>query len=454
MTLPVCVIGAGSSGIVAAKVLAERGLEVEGFELGSDIGGIWRYRNDSGRSPAYASLQTNTSKHRTVYRCFPVARPRDYVSNGELLDYFESFADRFGVRRLFRFGSEVVDLDRTDEGFIVRVRPTDGRPEETHRYAAVLVAAGHHWDARMPGFEGAFAGDLFHSREYRTPSDPVDLSEKRVMVVGIGNSACDITCEVARVAATTFLSTRRSAHVLPKYLLGRPIDQWVTPLSSRLPVDVQARALGLLVRWSRGDQRKAGIPLPEHRLGHEHPTLSEELPRLTAEGRVTVKPDVRRIDGHTVQFVDGSSHDVDVIIAATGYHVSFPYMSGALLDRVDPDGAAGRVGGRIPGNRIRLYRHVIPPDCPGLFFLGLVQPLGAIPPLAEAQSEWVGDLLEGVGALPSSAEMWDEVERTKEELEARFVTSSRHTLEVDFFPYLRLLERERRRGRARAASAA
>ena len=120
---------------------------------------------------------------------------------------------------------------------------------------------------------------------------------------------------------------------------------------------------------------------------------------------------------------------------------------------VGPDSAA-RENGRVPGNRIRLYRHVVPPNCPGVFFLGLVQPLGAIPPLAEAQAEWIGDLLAGTGSLPSTEEMWASIDRTERALAERFVESSRHTLEVDFFPYLRLLDRERRVARRRTGSRA
>ena len=458
MSAPVCIVGAGSSGIVAAKILAERGIPVEGFELGSDIGGIWRYRNDSGRSPAYASLRTNTSKHRTAYRCHPVDGPRDFVPNAELLGYFEGFVDRFGVRDHFRFETEVVGVGEIEGGFRVRTRPRGAGPadrgggpvEEHGPYRAVVLAAGHHWDARMPRLSGSFTGSLIHSRDYRTPTDPVAIAGRRVLVVGIGNSACDIVCEVAEVADRTLLSTRRGAHVLPKYLLGRPIDQWVTPLSSRLPVDLQAGALGLLVSASRGDQRRWGIPRPAHRLGHEHPTLSQDLPRLAADGRVEVKPDIETVDGAAVRFVDGSRADLDAIICATGYHVGFPYLDDALLDRIDPGGAADRVNGRIRDNRIDLYRHVVSPDCPGLYFLGLVQPLGAIPPLAEAQAEWVADLLDGSAALPPVEEMRDSMTRTRAGLSRRFVDSSRHTLEVDFFPYLRLMARERRHGRRRA----
>lgn len=445
-----CVIGAGSSGIVTVKVLSERGLRFTGFELGSDIGGIWRYGNDSGRSPAYASLETNTSDARTAYRSFPIDRgsPR-YLHHSELLSYLEAFADRFGVRRHIRFRTRVERVTATDEGFQVTARDLRTGALRSGMYAHVIVCTGHHWDARLPEAAEAFGGVAFHSREYRTPRWPEGLAGNRVGVVGIGNSACDIVCEVSEVAARTILSTRRGAHVLPKELFGRPLDRWITPLSSRLPTRWQARILDLLVRLDRGDQRRFGIPRPDHRLDGAHPTLSRHLPDLVRAGRIEVRPDIASFEGRRVLFSDGSEEELDVLIFATGYHISFPFLSDALLDRIDPPGRASRENGRIADNRIRLYRHVVPPDAPGLFFLGLVQPLGAIPPLAEAQAEWIADLIEGVGDLPPAGRMWREIEATERQLEKRFVASRRHTLEVDVFPYRRALERERRRGRRR-----
>ena len=467
----VCLVGAGSSGLAAARALADRGIPFDGYERGSDIGGIWRYRNDSGRSPAYASLETNTSRDRTSFRVFPMTdAPAGYLEHSRLLGYFEDFADEFGLRDAFRFRTEVTrvrllesrgegpdtDRDGIGEGEAeVTVRDLDGGIGETRRYRAVLVASGHHWDARMPDFPGTFEGDVIHSRVYRNPEDPVPIAGRRVLVVGIGNSACDIGCEAAGVAARTLISTRRRAHVLPKFLLGRPLDRWITPLTSRLPVRVQAAALGTLVRLGRGDQRRFGIPRPAHRLGEEHPTISQALPGLVRAGRIELRPDIERLEGRRVRFVDGSADEVDVIVCATGYHVSFPFLDGALLDRIDPpaDGAPVRENGRIAGNRIRLYRRVVPPGAPGLYFVGLIQPLGAIPPLAEAQAEWVADLLAGEARLPSGAEMRAAILAEEARLEARFVASSRHTLEVDFHPYLRALHRERRGGRARAMAA-
>lgn len=454
---PVCVIGAGASGLAAARVLTARGIPFEAFELGSGVGGIWRFRNDAGRSPAYASLETNTSAARTAFRGVPFpGDPAAYLGHDRVLAYLEAFADRFRLRERIRFRTAVELVRPAEGGYEITVRDLARRRAETRRARAVLVASGHHWDARQPELPGRFEGVRFHSRRYRSPEEPVSLAGRRVLVLGIGNSACDIACEAAGVASSTLLSTRRGAHVLPKTLFGRPLDQWITPLSSRLPTRLQALALGALVRLGRGDQRRFGVPLPDHRLGREHPTMSQGLPELVRAGDIEMRPDIASVDGRRIRFADGSEAEVDVIICATGYHVSFPFLDEGLLDRLDPPGpeAPARVGGRIGGNRMRLYRHVVSPAVPRLYFLGLIQPLGAIPPLAEAQAEWVADLLDGTGALPSPGSMRREIDAAESALARRFVRSPRHTLEVDFHPYLRALARERARGRRRARRSA
>lgn len=486
-----CIIGAGSSGIVAAKVLRERGIPFDCFEMGSGVGGLWRYGNDSGRSVAYASLTANTTRDRTAYRCLPMPREwPDYPHHSQLLEYFEAFTDRFGLRERIAFRTEVVrvaPVDRRGRGVDRRGRGADRRgraagpgpdagsgvapvpasyavfdpaldaasdaasdagayevtvrhletgEERTARYGAVLVASGHHWRPSCPELPGRFAGLQMHSSRYRTP-DPV--KGRRVLVVGIGNSACDISCEVAGAAERTFLSTRRGAHVLPKVLLGRPLEKWLTPLSSRLPFGVQRALFQLLLRLDRGDQEEYGIPKPPYPLGSEHPTISQELPELVREGRIAVKPDVARLAGERVVFADGTEEEVDILIFATGYDLAFPFFDGALGEELR----------RPPGNRLPLYLHMVPPDWPNLYFLGLVQPLGPIPPLAEAQAECVADLLEGAAALPSREGMRRAIERTERKLRSRFVATKRHTMEVEFFPYLRAVRRERRRGRRR-----
>ncbi len=455
MSQRVCIIGAGSSGLVAAKVLAERGIPFDCFELGSRAGGLWRFGNDNGRSPAYASLRTNTSRDRTGYACFPMPRGDDpFPRHDELCAYFDAFVDRFRLDGAITYRTEVTRVSEAAEpdsraAYDVTVRRLESAAEETRSYRTVIVASGHHWDPSWPDFPGAgdgsFDGVEMHSFDYRGPEEPAPLAGRRVLVVGIGNSACDIACELAGVASRTLLSTRAGAHVLPKYLFGRPLDHWITPAISYLHPRAQAAVFAALLRVARGDQRRSGVPRPHHRLGQEHPTISQDLLRHVREGRIVVRPDISRLERGRVTFADGSEEPIDTVIHATGYHVTFPFFDAGFLPGVED-------GGGVAGNRLRLYLHVVPPERPNLYFLGLIQPLGAIPPLAEAQAEWVADLIEGRAELPTTRELEARIDETERRLWARFVPSARHTLEVDFFPYRRAIARERRRGRTRGGS--
>lgn len=423
---PVAVIGAGSSGIAACQVLKARGIPFDCYEKGSAVGGNWRYGNDNGVSAAYASLFINTSKRRMQYRSFPMpADYPDYPHHTQIAAYFDAFVDHFGLRQGIRFGSEVARVEPKDGGWEVTLG--DGTK---HRHAAVLVANGHHWDPQWPDFPGEFAGQTLHSHHYRTP----DVFEgRRVLVVGIGNSAVDIACEASRVAQATFLSTRRGAWVIPKYLLGRPTDELSGPFVDRLPLRVQQWLYAALLWLVQGPMERYGLPRPDHRLLEAHPTISSELLLRIGHGRIKPKPNVTRLEGREVRFADGSREAVDVIVYCTGYRIRFPFLSQDVFDAAD--------------NRVRLYRRVVPPEQPGLFFVGLIQPLGAIMPLAEAQAEWIADLLQGSCTLPSREVMWREIDRDERALARRYVRSPRHTIQVDFFPYLRTLERERRQRR-------
>lgn len=426
MVEKVCVIGAGASGMTSAKALKEQGIPFDCFEMGSDIGGNWRYDNDNGRSAAYDSLHIDTSKDRMQFSDFPM--PEDYPvfpHHSQIYRYFQAYAARFELRPLITFRTQVVRVAPVEGGYDVTTRNLDSGEQETRRYRAVLVCNGHHWQPKLPDFPGAFAGKTMHSRDYRNPAG---LEGLNVLVVGIGNSGVDIACEVSRVAQRTYLSTRRSAHVLPRFVFGRPIDKWVTPLSSRLPPQVQAFFLRQMIRLDRGDQRNFGIPLPAHALTAAHGTVSAELPHLVQRGDVIMKPNVARLDNDKVCFEDGSETAVDAIIYATGYKISFPFFDADFID--------------VQQNEFPLYRKVVHPDHPNLFFIGLIQPLGPIMPLAELQAQWAARLLRGSLSLPDRQTMREVIAADQAALKARYVPSTRHTLQVDFFPYKRELEAE------------
>jgi hypothetical protein len=300
-----------------------------------------------------------------------------------------------------------------------------------------MVANGHHWDARWPepAFPGAdsFTGTQLHSHDYKTFDG---FEGKRVLVLGIGNSACDIAVETSKVSERTFLAMRRGAHVLPKYVFGVPTDHLTTSPFARIPVfRLQRLAMSTIIRLSRGEVTKYGLPKPDHKLLSAHPTISDDLLTRLGHGDITVKPNIERLDGDKVHFVDGSVEQIDVVVYCTGYRITFPFLDSDVISAED--------------NRIGLYHRVVDPDHPGLYFIGLVQPLGAIMPLAEAQSEWVADLLDGTAALPKPEQMRREIKSYESAVSRRYVASKRHTIQVDFLEYLAEIKKERAAARTR-----
>lgn len=429
----VCIIGAGSSGIVAAQVLDARGIPFDCFEKGSMIGGNWRYENDNGMSSAYRSLHINTSRRVMAFKSLPMPDHfPDYPDHFQMAAYFDEFADHFGLREKISFRTEVTNVEPADGAWAVTVKGPEGA-EHTERYRAVLVANGHHWDPRWPepAFPGAddFEGEQIHAHHYREPDI---LRGKRVLVLGLGNSATDIAVESSRIAEKTFLAVRRGAYVLPKYMNGKPIDEVSTPLVSRLPLSVQRFFAMRGLEIAAGDMTSYGLPKPDHKLFEAHPTVSSELlPRL-GHGDITVKPNIDRFaGGRTVRFVDGSEEEIDLVVYCTGYKITFPFFDSQVF--------------AAPDNRLLLYRRVVSVERPGLYFIGFIQPLGPIMPLAEAQCEWIADLLNGRATLPPAGEMKREIAQEERKMGKRFVTSKRHTVEVDFHPYLREIRRERKR---------
>jgi len=440
----VCVIGAGSSGIAACQALHGRGIPFDCFEAGSSVGGNWRYGNDNGMSAAYRSLRAKSSRRGMQYAAFPMPGGYpDHPGHEMIARYLDDFADRFGLRGRIRFRTEVTRVEPAPGGgWDVTARSRDTGAERTGRYRAVLVANGHHWDPRYPepAFPGAgaFAGEQMHSHQYRAPEP---FAGKRVLVLGIGNSACDVAAECSRLGARTLIAMRAGAHIIPRYLAGRPADHLtLMRAGTLLPLWLRRFAVALLVLLARGGAAKYGLPKPGHRLLCGPLAVSDSLLSGLRRGEIAVKPAIDRFERDRVRFRDGSTEQVDVVIYCTGYKISFPFLRESLIGARD---------GEIP-----LYRRVVAPALPGLYFIGLVQPIGAIMPVAEAQSQWVADLLEGRAALPPAAAMNREITGYRKAIARRYGRSSGHAIQVDFLPYLWEIRRERVAGARRAAAPA
>jgi hypothetical protein len=426
-----CVIGAGAAGLAAGWALAERGISFDWFERGSMVGGLWRIDNDNGGVAAYRTLHLNSSRTRTQFPSYPMpADWPDYPSHTRMAQYFQSFAEDRDLLRRITFHAEVTAVeplpgpgDPGAHGWAVTTTATGRR---TYRH--VLVANGHHSVPRVPSFPGAFTGRTFHAHEYTDPSVFTDLD---VVVVGVGNSGMDLACDAAKVARRVLLVTRHGVYVLPKYAFGKPIDTLSGRAMGYVPFAVERRAYEVILRLSTGRPEDRGLPKPDHRLLGAHPTVSAELYDRVGHGDIVMKPGIDRLEGDAIRFADGSVEHADLLVLATGYRVSLPFLAPEVYDPAH--------------NAMPLYQRVVAPHRPGLWFVGFIQTVGSGIPLYEYQAQWIGDVLTGLAALPSVAEMEAWIARDQAAMRARYVQSERHTMQVDYWRYIRAMKEARAR---------
>jgi thioredoxin reductase len=440
-TLPrACIIGAGSSGIAAAKALLDRGIPFDCFEKSDQVGGNWVFGNRNGMSAAYRDLFINVSRERMAYADYPMPSSYpDFPHHTHIKEYFDNYVDHFALREHISFETDVKRIRRGEDGrweTTIEFPLDDGNTSsETRSYDALLVANGHHWDARWPepAFNGAdkFVGKQLHAHSY---VDNSLFAGRDVVILGMGNSAMDLAVESSYVAASTYLSARKGAWIIPKYVFGKPVDQ--LPNDPRVPFKIRQRMIHQTIKAMTGPPERYGLPKPDHKFGESHPTVSGRILDRIAHGTITPKPNIAALEGEKVRFSDGSEVHADIVVYCTGYKISFPFFDEDFL--------------AAPDNHIELFRRVFHPDIPGLYFIGLLQPLGAIMPLAEAQSAWVGDHLRGEYALPEPAELRRDIDADQAAMRKRYVASKRHTIQVDFGDYLYALDAERRAGAERA----
>jgi cation diffusion facilitator CzcD-associated flavoprotein CzcO len=219
----VCVIGAGPCGLTTVKNLIAAGIEdVVCYEAASAIGGNWVYDDAPERRSVYRATRLISSKRLSEFEDFPM--PEDYPdfpSHRQMLDYFIAYAARFGLLSKIALDTRVESASRLGDGtWSVTVAGAGGR--RIASFDHLVVCSGHHREALMPDYPGTFAGRTLHSREYKRPEP---FEDQRVLIVGGGNSACDIAVDVSRVAASVSISMRHGYFILPKVMFGRPVDQ-------------------------------------------------------------------------------------------------------------------------------------------------------------------------------------------------------------------------------------
>ncbi|BBY86583.1 flavin-containing monooxygenase [Mycolicibacterium tokaiense] len=412
------VIGAGISGLTAGKMLSDYCIPYTTFELSDRIGGNWAFGNPNGHSSAYRSLHIDTSRHRLSFKDFPMPDSfPTFPHHSDVKAYLDDYAAAFGLLDNIEFSNGVVSARPVGGGWDI----TDQAGAVRH-FDLLVVGNGHHWDARMPDFPGTFTGEVIHSHHYIDPQNPLSLTGKRILVVGIGNSAADITVELSSKSLRNevTLSTRSSAWIVPKYIAGQPGDTLVrtTPY---LPLSWQRKAVQMLAPLLGTDPTSYGLPPANHKLFEAHPTQSVELPLRLGSGDVTPKPNVTRLDGDTVHFDDGTSAVFDTIIYATGYNITFPFFDPEFLS--------------APDNQIRLYKRMFRPGIDNLVFIGFAQAIPTLFPFVECQARLLAAYAAGKYALPPVEEMERVIDADQQVHAGHCVDRPRHTQQVDYFYY-------------------
>ena len=425
------IIGAGPSGLAALKALREAGLEAHAWEAGERVGGVWSL--EARDTAAYDSLHLITSRGRTEYAGFPMPEGTpDYPSRDAVGRWLEDYVERFGLGDHLRLGARIESARRRDEGGW-DVSDQHGTSEHVD---ALVVANGHNGEPKLPDppYPGEFAGEQLHAMQYRSPEQ---LRGRRVLVVGMGNSAMDIVTDASLVGARALLSVRHGSWVIPKRLLGKPADQVVKPwVAVHVPWRLRQPVAQTLLRIAAGRPETYGLPAPTRGLFQDHPTITDTVLSRIAHGELHPKGPIASLDGELVRFADGSSEPVDVIVWCTGYRVALPFLDGAL---------AGDDPQELP-----LYKHVLHPGADDLFFIGFMQSTGSALPIVERQAQLLAGHLTGRWKPPSPRAMRADQARRRKRALARWGDHGRPGMRVDFDAYMHELGVELRRGARRA----
>nr|WP_314843835.1 NAD(P)/FAD-dependent oxidoreductase [uncultured Microbacterium sp.] len=348
------IIGAGPSGLAAARALTKRGIDVDGYEASHGVGGLWDISNP--RSTMYESAHLISSRTTTEFTEFPMRSSVDYPGHRALREYFEQYAARFGLRERFRFDTTVTRLEPRDGGGW-DLTSTGSEGERTRRYAGVILANGTLANPQVPSFPGTFAGEVMHTSAYSSPSQ---LAGRRVLLIGAGNSACDIAVDAVHHAEAVDMSVRRGYYFVPRYLFGRPSDTLNRgrPLPPRIKQAVDSRVLKAFT----GDPVRFGFPRPDYRIYESHPIVNTMVLNHLGQGDLRVRADVERFDGTTVHFRDGTADEYDLVLLATGYALDYPFVD---REHLHWRGAAPR-----------LFLNIFPAAFNGLYVMGMIEASG------------------------------------------------------------------------------
>lgn len=423
--MKVAVIGVGPSGITALKNLVDQGLDVVAFDRNHEVGGNWIYSENESHSSVFDTTHIISSKTLSQYEDFTFEdfdpSVSDYPSHDELRRYFQAYAKRFNLYQFIQFGTLVIHCEQINAATWEITTEKDGA-RKVEQFTHLVVCNGHHWKPRFPEYPGIFTGEFIHSHNFKKAAP---FAGKRVLVIGGGNSACDVAVETSRVSQKTAISWRRGYRIVPKFFFGKPSDV-VAEQSKWMPIKVRTFFNQILLKIMLGKNELYGLRPITEPFGSSHPTINDELLHKIRHGKVLPRMDIKRFEGEKVIFEDGREEVFDSIVACTGYWLSHPFFDKELINYSE---------GPVP-----LWLKMFHPTISNLYFIGMFQPLGCIWPGAELQSKIMAQELAGKWQRPSNIKELCVKEATHPHYKQ--INTPRHTITVDFHLFVKELKKQ------------
>lgn len=414
------IIGGGICGLGLGKALRQAGIDFEIIEASARLGGNWQ--PDGLASKMYESVHLISSKNNTQFMDYKM--PTDYPSyprHSLFFRYLQTLAEDFRLYDNARLNTTVTNIERSTDGWTLTFQ--DGSQAS---YGFVIIANGLLRKPIFPQYAAQFEGESIHSAQYRS----ADIFKgKRVLVVGAGNSGCDIAVDAAHAAKEVFHSTRRGYHYMPKFINGMPTQEWLMAQAPKFTdSDEYWDHVQSTFKMAGFDGVDYGLPTPDHKISECHPIMNSQILYHIGHGDIKPKPDIERCVGRTVHFKDGTQEEIDFVVWASGFNVDIPFMPTEIFDW---------------RNKLSsLFLRMVPAEHDDLLFVGYLNTPSGIGNIVGTLSRFVVAYLKAREQQSPAWETFRKIQTQSHLLDlgqGRFMQTDRHNYEVDLWKYIKAI---------------